>query len=100
MSPAIAIEQNKNLGNSRSTVGTLTEIDDYLRLLYAKVGNSYSYVTGKAMQIQTIETIIAELFSRFGQSKIFLLKDSVTLSEQDHLTEFITKNRKKVDKGK
>ncbi|MCS6982975.1 MAG: excinuclease ABC subunit UvrA [Candidatus Absconditabacterales bacterium] len=99
LSPAIAIEQNKNLGNSRSTVGTLTEIDDYLRLLYAKVGNSYSYVTGKAMQTQTIETIIAELFSRFGQSKIFLLKDSVTLSEPDHLTEFITKNRKKVDKG-
>jgi excinuclease ABC subunit A len=77
----------------------LTEIDDYLRLLYAKVGKSYSYVTGKAMHTQTIDTIVADIFSRFGQSKIFLLKDSVILSEPDHLTEFVTKNRKKVDKG-
>ncbi|MBP6086145.1 hypothetical protein KA478_02970 [Patescibacteria group bacterium] len=43
LSPAIAIEQNKRVGNARSTVGTLTEIDDYLRLLYAKLGDIYSY---------------------------------------------------------
>jgi excinuclease ABC subunit A len=43
LSPAIAIEQNKKGGNSRSTVGTLTEIDDYMRLLFAKLGDSYCY---------------------------------------------------------
>ena len=43
LSPAIAIEQNKRSWNSRSTVGTLTEIDDYIRLLFAKVGDTYCW---------------------------------------------------------
>jgi excinuclease ABC subunit A len=49
LSPAIAIEQNKKTGNSRSSVGTLTEIDDYLRLLFAKLGEPYCYNVTKKL---------------------------------------------------
>ena len=55
LSPAIAIEQNKKTGNSRSSVGTLTEIDDYLRLLFAKLGEPYCYNCHKEIKPQTIE---------------------------------------------
>lgn len=58
LSPAIAIEQNKRTGNSRSSVGTLTEIDDYLRLLFAKLGETYCYKCHQEIKPQTIDSII------------------------------------------
>ena len=61
LSPAIAIEQNKKWWNSRSTVWTLTEIDDYMRLLFAKLGDSYCYKCGKQIEPTTVDQIMDEL---------------------------------------
>ena len=58
LSPVISIEQKTTNRNPRSTVGTTTEIYDYLRLLYARVGTAYSYVTGEKMVKFTEENVI------------------------------------------
>lgn len=58
LSPAIAIEQKTTTGTTRSTVGTLTEIYDYMRLLYGKIGKTYSPVSGKLVQKQEVSDVI------------------------------------------
>ncbi len=58
LSPAISIEQKSTSKNPRSTVGTVTEIYDYLRLLYARVGNPYCYNCGRPIQKQTVQQIV------------------------------------------
>jgi len=76
LSPAIAIEQNKRGGNSRSTVGTLTELDDYIRLLFAKVGDSYCYNCGNAIKPQTVEQIVGYLQEQYMGQRLYLLRES------------------------
>jgi excinuclease ABC subunit A len=66
LSPAIAIEQNKRLGNTRSTVGTLTEIDDYLRLLMAKLGDVYCYGCGDPLRPKTTAQIVDDIVQKFA----------------------------------
>ncbi|MFA7717563.1 MAG: excinuclease ABC subunit UvrA [Candidatus Absconditabacterales bacterium] len=100
LSPAIAIEQNKRIGNSRSSVGTLTEIDDYLRLLFAKLGDSYCYNCGKIIKPQTIEQIMKEIEDHYIEQKIYLLQESGILETKEDLMDFVKKNRNKVEKGK
>ncbi len=100
LSPAIAIEQNKHIGNSRSSVGTLTEIDDYLRLLYAKVGAIYSYGSGKRIQTQNIDTIMETIMTSYDGQKIFLLQELHVCDEAKELDTFVKKNRNKVEKEK
>ncbi len=100
LSPAIAIEQNKKGWNSRSSVGTLTEIDDYLRLLYAKLGDSYCYNCGKEIRPQTIEQIMNEIQTKHMGQKIYLLQESWRFEKKEDLTEFVKKNRNKVEKWK
>jgi len=100
LSPAIAIEQNKKAGNSRSSVGTLTEIDDYLRLLYAKLWDSYCYNCGKEIKPQTIEQIMSEIQSHYMNQKIYLLQESWRFEKKEDLMEFVKKNRNKVEKWK
>lgn len=100
LSPAIAIEQNKKWGNSRSSVGTLTEIDDYLRLLYAKLGDSYCYSCGKEIKPQTIEQIMNDIQNHYLNQKIYLLQESGKFEKKEDLMEFVRKNRNKVEKGK
>ncbi len=100
LSPAIAIEQNKKAGNSRSSVGTLTEIDDYLRLLYAKLGDSYCYSCGKEIKPQTIEQVMKEIQSNYMGQKIYLLQESGRFEKKEDLTDFVKKNRNKVEKWK
>ncbi len=100
LSPAIAIEQNKKAGNSRSSVGTLTEIDDYLRLLYAKLGDSYCYNCGKEIKPQTIEQIMKEIQTKYMRQKIYLLQESGRFEKKEDLTDFVKKNRNKVEKWK
>ena len=100
LSPAIAIEQNKKGGNSRSSVGTLTEIDDYLRLLYAKLGDSYCYKCGKEIKPQTIEQVMGEIQKHYMNQKIYLLQESGHFEKKEDLMEFVRKNRNKVEKGK
>lgn len=100
LSPAIAIEQNKQSGNSRSSVGTLTEIDDYLRLLYSKVGSLYSYGSGKPIKTQNVDMIIENIKSKYSDKKVFLLHELVVCDEKKELETFTRKNRNRVEKEK
>ncbi len=100
LSPAIAIEQNKHIGNSRSSVGTLTEIDDYLRLLYAKIWSIYSYGSGKQIKTQNIDQIITTITEKYISQKVFLLQEIYTCDENKELEMFVKKNRSKVEKEK
>jgi len=98
LSPAIAIEQNKKAWNSRSTVGTLTEIDDYMRLLFAKLGDSYCYSCGKEIKPNSIENIMNDIKKNYLKKKIFLLKEVSDFKTSDELIKFVKKNRNKVEK--
>ena len=73
LSPVISIEQKTTSKNPRSTVGTITEIYDFLRLLYARVADAYSYNTGEKMISYTIEQIKDLIKESYGDQKILLL---------------------------
>lgn len=100
LSPAIAIEQNKSVGNSRSTVGTTTEIDDYLRLLFAKVGDLYCYNCGERIQTQNIDNIIDQIYDTYVDEKVFLIQHVKNFDTIDEFDKFVKKNRNQVEKGK
>ena len=72
LSPAISIEQKNTSKNPRSTVATVTEIYDYLRVLYARIGVPYSPFTGKAIQSQTVTQIVDKIKVLPKKSTIFL----------------------------
>jgi excinuclease ABC subunit A len=73
LSPVISIEQKTTGKNPRSTVGTVTEIYDFLRLLYARVGDAYSYVTGEKMVRYSEGQILDLVLERFGGKRMTLL---------------------------
>lgn len=73
LSPVISIEQKTTNKNPRSTVGTTTEIYDFLRLLYARAGNAYSYETGEKMVKYTDEQIINLIYSHFKNKAVYIL---------------------------
>ena len=73
ISPAIAIEQKVSTSNARSTVGSLTEIYDYLRLLFSRIGKTYSPVSGKEVKRHTVTDVIDFLKKQKKESKIILL---------------------------
>src|ERR1051326_5579757 len=73
LSPVIAIEQKTTNKNQRSTVGTVTEVYDFLRLLFARVGEAYSYNTGKKMVKWSEEEIVENIFTKFYEKRISLL---------------------------
>lgn len=73
LSPAISIEQKSTSGNPRSTVGTVTEIYDYLRLLYARLGKPECYNCGKPVSKQTSSQIIDSIITNLTGKKIFIL---------------------------
>ena len=73
LSPVIAIEQKTTNRNPRSTIGTTTEIYDFLRLLFARVGMPRSYITGNAMIKYTREKIIALVLEKYRDSKIYIM---------------------------
>lgn len=77
LSPVISIEQKTTNRNPRSTVGTTTEIYDYLRLLYARAGEAFSYVTGERMVKYTEEQLINLLLTDYANRKIYLLSPLV-----------------------
>lgn len=97
LSPAIAIEQNKRVGNVRSTVGTLTEIDDYLRLLLAKLGDVYCYGCHAPLKPQTTEQIVDEITRDFLERKVYLLQDMSTIVDKKKLGQRVRRNRRMVD---
>jgi len=73
LSPVISIEQKTTSKNPRSTVGTTTEIYDFLRLLYARASEAFSYLSGEKMVRQSVDQIIHTLLSQFAKSKVVLL---------------------------
>ena len=72
ISPAVAIEQKVNSRNPRSTVGTSTEIYDYLKLLFARIGKTYSPVSGKEVQRHSVDDVVKELSSFPPGTKVLL----------------------------
>jgi excinuclease ABC subunit A len=73
LSPVISIEQKTTSKNPRSTVGTTTEIYDFLRLLYARAGEAFSYLSGEKMVKQSVDQIIETLLTQFNKGKVVLL---------------------------
>ncbi len=100
LSPAIAIEQNKRVWNVRSTVWTLTETDDYLRLLFAKLGEIYCYSCGRKIEAKSVDTIIEEFKNKFLWKKILIFQKSKKFSKENDFLKWVRKNRKEVDRGK
>jgi len=100
LSPAVAIEQNKKMWNSRSTVWTLTEIDDYLRLLFAKLWDTYCYGCGKEIKPQDIEEVITKIKKNYNEKKVYLLQEIRTFKNIDELKIFSKKNRNKIERWK
>lgn len=73
VSPAIAIEQKVNTRNPRSTVGTTTEIYDYLKLLYARIGKTYSPVSGELVSRDTVSSVVDFIFSQPDGTRLMVL---------------------------
>ena len=73
LSPAISIEQKANARNPRSTVGTVTEIHDYLRLLYAHIGQPHCWKCGKEVKKQSVQQIVDSILKLKEKTKIYIL---------------------------
>lgn len=93
LSPVIAIEQKTTSKNPRSTVGTVTEIYDFMRLLFARAGEAYSYLTGSKMVRQTEDQIIELLFTNFLNQKLYILAP-VVKGRKGHYRELFEQIRK------
>ena len=94
LSPIIAIEQKTTGNNPRSTVGTITEIYDFLRLLYARASTAYSPQTGKAMVRYTDEQIVALIMENYQDRKCYLLAP-VVKGRKGHYKELLEQMRKR-----
>ena len=94
LSPVISIEQKTTNKNPRSTVGTITEIYDFLRLLYARASEAFSYVTGEKMVRYTDDQIIDLIIEKFAAKKLFLLSP-VVKGRKGHYKELFEQIRKK-----
>lgn len=93
LSPVISIEQKTTSRNPRSTVGTVTEIYDFLRLLFARAGEAFSYVTGKKMVRQSEDQIINHIYSVFANKKLAVLAP-VVKGRKGHYRELFVQVRK------
>ncbi|HEX8316260.1 MAG TPA: excinuclease ABC subunit UvrA [Flavisolibacter sp.] len=94
LSPVISIEQKTTNKNPRSTVGTVTEIYDFLRLLFARASEAYSYNTGKKMVRWSEDEIVNNIFKRFDGQKVSLLSPLVR-GRKGHYRELFEEVRKK-----
>ena len=94
LSPVISIEQKTTNKNPRSTVGTTTEIYDYLRLLFARAGRAYSYATGEEMVKYTEERVVDMILHDYAGRKIFILAPLVR-SRKGHYRELFESMRRK-----
>ena len=94
LSPVISIEQKTTNKNPRSTVGTTTEIYDYLRLLYARAGTAYSYITGEKMVKYTEEKVINLILHDYNEHRIFILAPLVR-QRKGHYRELFEQMRRK-----
>ena len=94
LSPVISIEQKTTNRNPRSTVGTTTEIYDYLRLLFARAGKAYSYMTGEEMVKYTEEKVIDMILHDYQGKRIYILAPLVR-SRKGHYRELFESMRRK-----
>ena len=94
LSPVISIEQKTTNKNPRSTVGTTTEIYDYLRLLYARAGEAYSYMSGEKMVKYTEEKVVDMILSDYQGRKIYILSPIVR-NRKGHYRELFEQMRRK-----
>ena len=94
LSPVISIDQKTTSRNPRSTVGTITEIYDYLRLLYARAGEAHSYLTGEKMVHYTDEQIIDLIRREYAGKKVLLMAPLVK-NRKGHYKELFDTLRKK-----
>lgn len=94
LSPVISIEQKTTNKNPRSTVGTITEVYDFMRLLFARASEAYSYNTGKKMVKFSEEEIVANIFLKYKNKKISLLSPAVR-GRKGHYRELFEDIRKK-----
>jgi excinuclease ABC subunit A len=94
LSPVISIEQKTTNKNPRSTVGTSTEIYDYLRLLYARAGDAYSYVTGEKMVKYTEDKILDLILNEYEEHRVYLLAPVVRTRKGHYKELFETLRRK------
>lgn len=94
LSPVISIEQKTTNKNPRSTVGTTTEIYDYLRLLYARAGIAYSYATGEEMVKYTEEDVLKMIHERYSGKPIYILAPLVR-NRKGHYRELFESMRRK-----
>lgn len=94
LSPVIAIEQKTTNKNPRSTVGTTTEIYDFLRLLYARAGEAYSYMSGERMVKYTEEKVVMMIERDYAGKKIYVLAPLIR-NRKGHYRELFEQMRKK-----
>ena len=94
LSPVISIDQKTTNSNPRSTVGTVTEIYDFLRLLYARVATPYSYITGKPMVQFTFEQLKEHIITHFAEQGVEILAP-VVIDRKGHYRELFEQNRKR-----
>ncbi len=94
LSPAISIEQKSTNKNPRSTVGTVTEIYDYMRLLWARVGIPYSPATGLPIESQTVSQMVDRILQKEDKTKIYLLAPIVRGRKGEYRKEFIELRKK------
>ncbi|MEO1257454.1 MAG: excinuclease ABC subunit UvrA [Bacteroidota bacterium] len=93
LSPVISIEQKTTSRNPRSTVGTITEIYDFMRLLFARIGEAYSYNTGKKMVRYNEEQMMEEIMGQFNNKKVMLLAPLIR-GRKGHYRELFDQMRK------
>ncbi|HVW16463.1 MAG TPA: excinuclease ABC subunit UvrA [Mucilaginibacter sp.] len=93
LSPVIAIEQKTTSKNPRSTVGTITEIYDFMRLLYARAGEAYSYVTGERMERMSEDQILKTITDKFDGQPVNILAP-VVKARKGHYRELFEQIRK------
>ena len=94
LSPAISIEQKTTSRNPRSTVGTVTEIYDYMRLLFARVGIPYSPATGLPIESQTVSQMVDRVLELPEKTRIYLLAPIVRGRKGEYRKEFMDLQRK------
>jgi len=94
LSPVIAIEQKTINRNPRSTIGTVTEVYDFLRLLYARAGTAVSYITGEPMVKYTRDQIVDMILKRYDGKKVYILAP-VVRNRKGHYKELFEQMRKK-----
>jgi len=87
LSPAVSVEQKSMGHNPRSTVGTVTEIYDYLRLLFARVGTPHCYQCGKKIEKQTVSQIVDRLLDENANDRIYILAPVVQDKKGEHTRE-------------